>query len=692
MAASTDPENLPQADRNQYYHTQGEQLSRSLKQVTAEISTNAVTLLKPSHLTYLKNSVERVAQTATTTCEVTKTGNFIVLHGIIECALELCQEALQLVKNTVLRTQSLKPDSDDYDDEICLFKKKIAIFASKISLLEEFITNGKNLPIDDLWSQSQTSPAWQTVRKFTRYCEFERVEKSIRDYNKKGEIVYHLLAAMGRGAHQIPETSEEADRFLDAAWTQNPQFPIVIRKSKPVDIERLDNFSSKLVPRIIYYLAHKEKGIIDGSFFVANPEPQIIRMLFNFKDKKTMKFISAIKAEIEDTDAETDIKHYLNPNLFQNFLKRSSFNEPLGPFKLESQGGKIQLTKNQLLHGGLLTECKQQAMRIRLLYHRELKQLKPSLKSIITSLIDALQTYNGPTTYVQPAGSYRDPQGFPFPKQASSNVQFGVDFQPPTEKFLTEEEKKDFERVIIHVHGGGFVAQSSSTHKGYLNPWTNTFKRPIFSIDYRLADKNVHFPEPLNDVISGYIWVLNYLEFVLQVVPKQIILLGDSAGAGLNAGLIAWCITNGLRKPDATMMYYPAINASPTQFTPSVLHSLDDRFLNYSSLKMCGLYYVDNAENPCENPYLNLTKLPTEVMAQFPPTEIFIGDRDPLRDDTVRFALKMFNAQVKVKLNILKGLSHALLSNSGNSGIDGANSFREEAQKALSRVLAVPLA
>lgn len=76
---------------------------------------------------------------------------------------------------------------------------------------------------------------------------------------------------------------------------------------------------------------------------------------------------------------------------------------------------------------------------------------------------------------------------------------------------LTETTAKYFERVIIHVHGGGFVAQSSSSHQVYLNNWTNVYKVPIFSIDYRLASKTVHYPIPLNDVITGYLWVINYL-------------------------------------------------------------------------------------------------------------------------------------------------------------------------------------
>jgi acetyl esterase/lipase len=691
MSAVVEPDNLSPSERNKHYQQRSIQQEQLLRQLTADITSNVGELLKPTHAEYLKKNIMRIGDTANLVCKDDKL-NFVCLHSIIECTVQLCQEAAQLVKAVKLQVQGLKADSDEWDEAMCLFKKNIAIVVGKIVQLEEFILYAKNTPLDDLWCQSSSSQLWQKLRMFTRYCEFERVEKSINDYNKKGEIVYFLLAAMGRGAHLIPETNQEADNFLDGAWTDKPQLPIVIKKSKPVDIEKLDDFDSKLVPRLVHYMMNKEKGLTDGSFFVANPEPQIIRLLFNFKDKRAMKFLANIQSEITDTDTETDVKHYLSPNMFQDFLKRPSHNELLSPFRLIAPaGGKIELSKHHLLHGGLCSTPKSQTLRVRLLYYREFKNFHRSLKEEISSLVNTLQEYPGPHVFCQAPGAYLDPKSAPPAKVASSKVVFTANYEPSAHNYLTEEEKRDFERVFVHVHGGGFVAQSSTTHKGYLNPWANNFKRPIFSIDYRLADKTVHFPEPVNDVITGYIWILNYMEFVLKVVPKQIIFIGDSAGAALITLLTAWCISNGVRRPDCVMMFYPAINSSPAQYTPSLLNSLDDRFLNYSALTMCGLYYAHEAASPWDNPYINLNKMSSEVLSKFPPTEIFVGDRDPLRDDAGRFALKLFNLQVKIKLNIMKGLSHAQLSNSGTSGTDGANGFVGEILKSLAKVLSVPL-
>jgi len=39
----------------------------------------------------------------------------------------------------------------------------------------------------------------------------------------------------------------------------------------------------------------------------------------------------------------------------------------------------------------------------------------------------------------------------------------------------------------MHIHGGGFISMSSSSHQMYTRAWSNDLDCPVFSIDYRLA-------------------------------------------------------------------------------------------------------------------------------------------------------------------------------------------------------------
>jgi len=61
---------------------------------------------------------------------------------------------------------------------------------------------------------------------------------------------------------------------------------------------------------------------------------------------------------------------------------------------------------------------------------------------------------------------------------------------------LPEQPKlkpEEIDEVIFHIHGGGFVSMSSSTHRNHTIRWSNYLGKIIFSVDYRLAPE---YPYP----------------------------------------------------------------------------------------------------------------------------------------------------------------------------------------------------
>lgn len=59
--------------------------------------------------------------------------------------------------------------------------------------------------------------------------------------------------------------------------------------------------------------------------------------------------------------------------------------------------------------------------------------------------------------------------------------------------------------LIIHCHGGGFVAQSSKSHEGYLRDWAKYLDIPILCIDYSLAPE-APYPRALEEIFYAYCW------------------------------------------------------------------------------------------------------------------------------------------------------------------------------------------
>jgi hormone-sensitive lipase len=57
-----------------------------------------------------------------------------------------------------------------------------------------------------------------------------------------------------------------------------------------------------------------------------------------------------------------------------------------------------------------------------------------------------------------------------------------------------------YETVIIHFHGGGFIALSSCTSQTYTRKWANALKVPVFSVDYGKPPE-FRFPYPVLDCL-----------------------------------------------------------------------------------------------------------------------------------------------------------------------------------------------
>jgi len=63
--------------------------------------------------------------------------------------------------------------------------------------------------------------------------------------------------------------------------------------------------------------------------------------------------------------------------------------------------------------------------------------------------------------------------------------------------------KKQLDQIVIHVHGGGFIAMTSRSHQTYTRRWANLLQVPFFSIDYKKAPQHP-YPEALDDVWQAY--------------------------------------------------------------------------------------------------------------------------------------------------------------------------------------------
>eukprot|EP01027_Heterolobosea_sp_BB2_P016069 GEZU01022926.1.p1 GENE.GEZU01022926.1~~GEZU01022926.1.p1 ORF type:complete len:811 (-),score=173.29 GEZU01022926.1:61-2493(-) len=215
--------------------------------------------------------------------------------------------------------------------------------------------------------------------------------------------------------------------------------------------------------------------------------------------------------------------------------------------------------------------------------------------------------------------------------------------------------------LLLHVHGGGFIAMDTFSHENYVRVWARDLAIPVVSVEYTMAPEG-KFPAALEECFAVYKWVLEHGHEIVGSPLRKIILVGDSAGGNLCAGITLKAIAEGLRIPDALALIYPVLHFSESP-SPSRLLAFLDPMVTYGFLKVCADSYISDCHDHLSNPFISPAIAPDEVLRQFPPTLISTGSLDPLLDDSLFMARRLAKVSPnKVRLEIWDGLSHGFLS------------------------------
>ncbi|CAG8815320.1 30527_t:CDS:2, partial [Gigaspora margarita] len=134
----------------------------------------------------------------------------------------------------------------------------------------------------------------------------------------------------------------------------------------------------------------------------------------------------------------------------------------------------------------------------------------------------------------------------------------------------TKEEDNEMDKVILHIHGGGYFMGSPESFRGLTFKYTEYAKARVFSIDYRLAPQN-QFPASLCDSVAAYLYLLNPgLEAGFKPInPKKIVFMGESAGGGLALATLLFLRDAELPLPGGAVVLSPWVDL--THSMPSYL-------------------------------------------------------------------------------------------------------------------------
>ena len=202
------------------------------------------------------------------------------------------------------------------------------------------------------------------------------------------------------------------------------------------------------------------------------------------------------------------------------------------------------------------------------------------------------------------------------------------------------------ERVVLYLHGGGFVMASVNTHRGLMGRISRAAGVRVLGLDYRLAPEH-QFPSALEDTIAAYAWLI-----AQGVSASRIVIAGDSAGGGLTVATLVALRDAQRALPAAAVCLSPWVDMEASGASMTSKASVDpvvnrEGLLNSASLYLGGR----DRRTPQAAPlYANLNGLP--------PLLIQVGESEVLRDDSKRLAERAKKYGVDVKLEVWPEMIH----------------------------------
>ncbi|MHC1780206.1 MAG: alpha/beta hydrolase [Bacteroidales bacterium] len=212
-------------------------------------------------------------------------------------------------------------------------------------------------------------------------------------------------------------------------------------------------------------------------------------------------------------------------------------------------------------------------------------------------------------------------------------------------EWITPENPQD-EKVLLYIHGGGFISGSCLTHRMHVAKFAVECRLKSLVFDYRVAPEHP-FPAALDDCVMVYKWLLNE-----GYKPENIIVGGESAGASLTLTLLLALKDEGIALPKAAFSISPITDLSCS--AKSFEYNAKNDVAPMGSWSVWTNYYI--AGNDTRNPLLSPLFGNYEGI---PPLYICVGTYEIHLEDCINVAKVARDYGVDVTLRKWEGMIHA---------------------------------
>lgn len=232
-------------------------------------------------------------------------------------------------------------------------------------------------------------------------------------------------------------------------------------------------------------------------------------------------------------------------------------------------------------------------------------------------------------------------------------------YEIPIRIYFPNEVIENGYPVFLFFHGGGWVTDGLDNYDRICLRMAEETQHIVVSVEYRLAPE-YPFPTGLEDCYA-VAKALYTNQFLLNVRPEEITVIGDSAGGNLTAAVSLMARDRGEFLPRRQILIYPAVYNDYSEKTPfrSVLENGADYGLTSGKMRDYIDFYA-SCEEDKQNPYF--APLLAESLADQPRTLVITAEFDPLRDEGEAYGKALREAGNRVRIHRMKDAFHGFFA------------------------------
>jgi acetyl esterase/lipase len=205
--------------------------------------------------------------------------------------------------------------------------------------------------------------------------------------------------------------------------------------------------------------------------------------------------------------------------------------------------------------------------------------------------------------------------------------------------------------AFLDIHGGGFVSGSMEMEHAFAAALARELRVVAVTVEYRLAPENP-FPAGVEDCYAALRWLHEHAT-AFGVDRDRIGVGGQSAGGGLAAATALLARDRG--GPALCFQFLGIPELDHRLETTSMRTFVDTPLWHRANAELSWKYYL-GAEPGDVSPYASPSI--ARDLSGLPPAYVTTMEFDPLRDEGIRYALRLMEAGVSVELHSFPGTFH----------------------------------